>query len=66
MLESSKYKNQSLGELVQINPSTPLPKQSLPISFLPMECVSDEYGEVIELREKQLMKRIINWAALVW
>ena len=53
LLESSKYKNQSLRDLVQINPQTTLPKQSLPISFLPMECISDEYGEVLELREKQ-------------
>lgn len=52
-LKSKKFKNEILKNIVQINPSTTLPKQVLPISFVPMECISDEYGEVIELREKQ-------------
>lgn len=52
LLESKKYNNQPLKSVVQINPATNFPKQNLPISFLPMECISDEYGEVIELREK--------------
>lgn len=52
-LKSKKFKNEILKNIVQINPSTTLPKQVLPISFVPMECISDDYGEVIELREKQ-------------
>ncbi len=53
LLKSKKFKNQTLGDIVQINPKTSLPKENIPISFIPMECISDEYGEVIELREKQ-------------
>lgn len=53
LLESNKYNNEPLKSIVQINPTTNFPKQNLPISFLPMECISDEYGEVIEFREKQ-------------
>ena len=53
LLESNKFKNQILKNVVQINPSTIFPKHNTQISFLPMECISDEYGEVIELRSKQ-------------
>ena len=54
ILKSSKYKNQRLGEVVEINPITKLPKEDIEISFIPMECISDEYGEVTELREKKV------------
>ena len=52
VLKSAKFNNQRLSDIVQINPRTTFPKENIPISFIPMECISDEYGEVIELREK--------------
>ncbi|MDD4575164.1 MAG: restriction endonuclease subunit S [Bacteroidales bacterium] len=51
-LKSKKFTNNPLKNIVQINPKTSLPIDNIPISFLPMECISDEYGEVIEYREK--------------
>ncbi|MFI3202418.1 MAG: restriction endonuclease subunit S, partial [Eubacteriales bacterium] len=35
----------------EINPSTSYQKEVEQISFLPMECISDIYGEIIELRD---------------
>ncbi|HMT76945.1 MAG: restriction endonuclease subunit S [Bacteroidetes bacterium] len=52
-LNSLKYKLNKLKTLIDINPSTILPKDDLEISFIPMECISDERGEVIELRNKK-------------
>ncbi len=54
LLKSRKYPNVKLSEIVQINPTTRMPKDDLQISFIPMECISDEYGEVIELRDKKV------------
>lgn len=54
LLKSSKFPNQKLSEVVFINPITKMPKDEKTISFIPMECVSDEYGEVIELRQKRI------------
>ncbi|MBP3774174.1 MAG: restriction endonuclease subunit S [Bacteroidaceae bacterium] len=58
VLHSTLYPNQSLGLLVEINPLTSFSKldNDACISFIPMECISDEYGE---LRER----RICNVAA---
>lgn len=53
-LNSSKYKLNKLKTLIDINPTTLFPKDELEISFIPMECISDERGEVIELRNKKI------------
>lgn len=53
VLLSSIYPNKKLSEVAFINPRTTLLnlKDDDAMSFIPMECVSDEYGEVIELRK---------------
>ena len=50
ILESKLYKNVPLHKLMDVNPSTSLStlKEDEDISFIPMECVSDIYGELIE------------------
>lgn len=53
LLSSKRFPNKRLKDILLINPTTPLPKKaSLPISFIPMEVVSDDYGVVTELRSK--------------
>lgn len=54
ILDSKKYENIPLKKLVEINPKTILPKEDIIISFIPMECISDKYSEIIELREKRI------------
>ena len=54
LLSSKTYKNEKLKNLLEINPRTILPKEDKKISFIPMECVSDDFGEVIELRSKNV------------
>lgn len=55
VLHSSIYPNKKLSEVTFVNPRTDLSnlKDNDEMSFIPMECVSDEYGEVMELREGQ-------------
>ena len=50
LLYSSVYPNVKLGDILQINPRTELKSLigDTEISFIPMECVSDNYGEVIK------------------
>lgn len=47
LLFSNMFPNISLGKLVDINPKTSISKlnSSDLISFIPMECISDEFGE---------------------
>lgn len=54
LLKSLNYPNKKLSEIVDINPTTKLPKENITISFVPMESVSDEYGEITELKEKKI------------
>jgi len=53
ILHSEKFENKKLSNILLINPRTDLTllDSETNISFIPMECVSDEYGEVMELRE---------------
>lgn len=53
LLDTKKYPQKLLSSLVLLNPTTSFNelKKDDKISFLPMECVSDLYGEVIEYRE---------------
>lgn len=50
LLKSSIYKNIPIQIAFAINPSTQIPKEIGEITFLPMECISDIYGAVIEKR----------------
>jgi len=53
LLDTKKYPQKFLSSLVFLNPTTSFSKlkKEDKISFLPMECVSDLYGEVIEYRD---------------
>lgn len=53
LLDTSKFPQKFLSSLVLLNPTTSFSelKKEDKISFLPMECVSDLYGEVIEYRD---------------
>ena len=53
LLDTSKFPQKLLSSLVLLNPITSFSelKKEDKISFLPMECVSDLYGEVIEYRD---------------
>ena len=50
LLKSNIYKNIPIQMVFAINPSTQFPKEIGEITFLPMECISDIYGVVIEKR----------------
>ena len=50
LLKSSVYKNIPINMAFAINPSTQIPKDLGEITFLPMECISDVYGIVLEKR----------------
>ena len=51
-IQSDKYPNCALGELVWINPLVDMKnlRAEDEISFIPMECISDDYGEWQERR----------------
>ena len=51
-LHSGLYPNVPLQKILEINPKTDLSqiKNNQNISFIPMECISDEYGEWVEKR----------------
>jgi type I restriction enzyme S subunit len=53
LLDTKKYPQKLLSSLVLLNPTTSFKelKKDDKISFLPMECVSDLYGEVVEYRD---------------
>lgn len=50
LLKSDIYKNIPIQMAFRINPSTHIPNEIDEITFLPMECISDVYGTVIEKR----------------
>lgn len=49
VLESNKYPNQKIKNLVYVNPRTELSHLDFDdeMTFIPMKCVSDDYGEII-------------------
>jgi type I restriction enzyme, S subunit len=52
ILKSIRFKNSPLGLLVEINPTTSFTNtDEKNISFLPMECISDEFGEISNQKE---------------
>lgn len=52
LLKSKALPMKKLGSLVEIDPKNNFSDldKNLEISFIPMECVSDEYGEIISLK----------------
>lgn len=72
LLRSVKYENVELSKVVLINPRTDLTelKNDDKMSFIPMECVSDDYGEVSYLKEgvKKLSKGYTKFqeSDLIW
>lgn len=55
IFHSDKYVNVPLTSLYELNPPTKYPDQIENISFLPMECISDIYGEITELRDGRVI-----------
>lgn len=53
---SQRYDNVSLNTVAEINPTTVMPNDDTEVTFLPMECISDIYGEIIEKRVKKVVK----------
>lgn len=58
LLFTKNYQLKNLPELVELNPNTDFSElqKNDEISFLPMECISDIYGEVIEYRAGKISK----------
>lgn len=52
LLHSNTFPNKTLSQLLEINPNTSFSKIKVndDISFIPMECISDKYGEWKERR----------------
>jgi type I restriction enzyme S subunit len=72
---SKKFSNIQLQEVVYVNPKTDLTqlKDDDEMSFIPMEDLSDEYGEIIKLKEgkkrqstgyKKFQDRDLLWARI--
>lgn len=57
LLQSQAYPNKRLGDILEVNPTTTFLKLSsdAEISFIPMECVSGEYGVLKEKRRCKIM-----------
>lgn len=55
---STKYNNEKLASLAYIDPSISFSDYAtdMPISFIPMECVDEEFGEISTLRETTISK----------
>lgn len=50
---SDKYPNKRLSSIVEIDPTIKFPdiNKDVSISFIPMECIDEEYGEINDVRE---------------
>lgn len=55
---SNKYPNRKLSSLVEIDPAIKFAavNEDTPISFIPMECIDEKYGEISEQREISISK----------
>lgn len=56
LFKSMYYPNVSIEYFCEINPKTVFPPEVQSVSFVPMECVSDVYGEIAEVREGNVAK----------
>lgn len=50
LFRSARYPNVAIEYYCKINPRTTIPDKIQEVSFIPMECVSDRYGEISEQR----------------
>ena len=52
-LKSSVYPNEKLSSVVELDPIIRFTQydKNMPISFIPMECIDERYGEIAEYRE---------------
>ena len=50
IFKSKKYSNMPLEYYCEINPKTIYPADIEEVSFIPMECISDIYGEILSMR----------------
>ena len=55
LFKSTKYENMPLEYYCKINPKTIYPDDIKDVSFIPMECVSDIYGEIIEQKSGKVV-----------
>ncbi|MBP5434974.1 restriction endonuclease subunit S [bacterium] len=55
---SSKYKNVRLSSIVDVDPTISFKQYTpdTPISFIPMESIDEQYGEITELKETTISK----------
>lgn len=56
LFQSSRFENLSLEHYCEINPKTVFPEDIATVSFVPMECVSDVYGEIEQRRNGDAAK----------
>lgn len=54
LFRSTHYENMPLEFYCEINPKTVYPDDTEDISFIPMECVSDTYGEIIDRKSGKI------------
>lgn len=54
---SKKYPNEKLSSLVEVDPAIGFNcfDSDMPISFVPMECIDEEFGEISEYRETTVL-----------
>lgn len=50
IFHSNSYKNLPIERYCELNPTTSIPDSAEEVSFVPMECVSDTFGEIAEYR----------------
>ncbi len=50
LYKNAKYPLKSMSDFIFINPKSTFPKENIEASFIPMECVSDKNGDIIELK----------------
>lgn len=55
---STKYPNVKLSSLVEVDPTISFNcfDNNMPISFIPMECIDEQFGEISEYRETTISK----------
>ncbi len=56
VFKSNLFENMPLSYYCEINPKTSYPSDIKEISFVPMECVSDIYGEITSMRVGEVSK----------
>lgn len=56
LFKSCCFENLPIEYYCEINPKTIFPSDTKKISFIPMECVSDVYGEIIQHKDGEVSK----------